>query len=155
MNKLLSTFRSPVKFRLYLLKKLPSLFFWKIKVEEINKYRSKVSIPYCWRTQNPFRSIYFSALAGTAELSTGLLAFLAVEEQNVSMLVVGVNGRFTKKADSRTYFICKQGQKLIDTVDKAIKTGEGQTVKIISEGFNDNNELVAEFEFTWSFKKRG
>ena len=154
MNKLLSTFRSPFKLRLYFLKKLPSLFFWKIKVEEIDNNKAKISIPYCWRTQNPFKSIYFSALAGAAELSTGLLALLAVEKANVSMLVVGVKGKFTKKANTKTYFICEQGQDIQDTVKRAIETGEGQTVNILSKGFNENDELVAEFEFTWSFKKR-
>ncbi len=154
MSKLISIFRSPFKMKLYFLKKLPSLFFWNIRVEEIQPTRAKISIPYGWRTQNPFKSIYFSALAGAAELSTGLLAFLAAENQDISMLVVGVKGRFTKKANIRSFFICEQGQELIDTVNKAIETGEGQTVEVISRGFNENNELIAEFEFTWSFKKR-
>ena len=140
--------------KLYFLKKLPSLFFWNIKVEEIHPGKAKISIPYGWRTQNPFRSIYFSALAGAAELSTGLLAFLAIENKDISMLVVGIKGRFIKKANTKSYFICEQGQELIDTVNKSIETGEGQTVEVISRGYNENNELIAEFEFTWSFKKR-
>ena len=140
--------------KLYFLKKLPSLFFWKIRVDEISATRAKISIPFSWRTQNPFRSIYFSALAGTAELSTGLLAFLAIENKNLSMLVVGVKGEFFKKANSRTYFVCEQGQDIIATVEKAIKTGEGQTVKVISKGYNSKDEIVAKFEFTWSFKER-
>ncbi len=155
MSNLINIFRSPFKVKLYFFKKLPSLFFWKIRVEEIDIYKSKISIPFCWRTQNPFKSIYFSALAGAAELSTGLLAFLAVENRDVSMLVVGVKGRFTKKANTRSYFICEDGQALINAVKKAIETGEGQTVEVQSRGYNEIDELIAEFEFTWSFKKRG
>ncbi|HHB51858.1 MAG TPA: DUF4442 domain-containing protein [Saprospiraceae bacterium] len=154
MSKLLSVFKSPFKMRLYFLKKLPSLFFWKIKVEDIQPTKSKISIPFCWRTQNPFRSIYFSALAGTAELSTGLLAFLAIENNNMSMLVVGVKGEFIKKANTKTYFICDQGQDIISAVHKAIETGEGQMVTVVSKGYNDQDELIAKFEFTWSFKQR-
>ena len=70
------------------------------------------------------------------------------------MLVVGVKGEFLKKANSRTYFVCEQGQDIIATVEKAIKTGEGQTVKVISKGYNSKDEIVAKFEFTWSFKER-
>ena len=155
MSKLLLIFRSSLKLKIYFLKKLPSVFFWKIKVDEINENKSKISIPYCWRTQNPFRSIYFAALAGSAELSTGLLAFLAIEDKDVSMLVVGMKAQFSKKANTKTYFICEQGEEIQTAVNKAIKNGEGQTVTVISKGYNSDNELVAEFEFTWSFKLRG
>lgn len=140
--------------KFYFLKKLPSVFFWKINVEEINSQKAVISIPYCWRTQNPFRSIYFSALAGAAELSTGLLAFLAVEDKNMSMLVVGMKAEFVKKANTKCYFICEQGKDIQDAVNKAIISQEGQLVTVVSKGFNEDDELIAQFEFIWSLKQR-
>jgi len=155
MSKLIKTFNSPFKMRLYFFKKLPSLFFWGVKVQEINKSRAEISVKYSWRTQNPFKSIYFSTLAGTAELSTGLLAFLAIEKANISMLVVGMQARFMKKAKGKVIFICEQGDEISKAVENAIETNEGQEVLVISKGYNEEGEIVAEFDILWSFKKRG
>ena len=154
MSKLTTVFKSPWKIKLYFLKKLPSLFFWGIKIKEINQNRSEILIKYNWRTQNPFNSIYFSALAGAAELSTGLLALSAIENHNVSMLVVGMNASFFKKAKGKVVFVCEDGDKIKKTVKKAIETKEGQILSVSSRGFNKKKEIIAEFEFTWSFKKR-
>jgi acyl-coenzyme A thioesterase PaaI-like protein len=153
-SKLESVFKSKWKFRYFQLMKLPSLFFWGIKVHHIDIDRAEVTIPYRWTTQNPFGSIYFSAIAGAAELSTGLLAFLAIEGNDVSFLVVGVNGKFYKKASTKTVFICDQGQVIRDSISKAISSGQGEILTVKSAGYNEQKELVAEFEFTWSFKKR-
>ena len=154
MSKLISTFRSTFKMKMYFFKQLPSLFFWGVRVEKIDKSRAEISIKYRWRTQNPFRSIYFSALAGTAELSTGLLALLAIEKANVSMLVVGMQARFMKKAKGKVIFICEQGEQIFDAVKKAIDSGEGQEVLVISKGYNEQGDIVAEFDILWSFKRR-
>lgn len=130
------------------------MFFWKIKVEDISSKKAVISIPYCWRTQNPFKSIYFSALAGAAELSTGLLAYISVENKNMSMLVVGMEAEFVKKANTKCYFICDQGKDIQKIVDKAIETQEGQSIKVVSKGYNESDEVIAKFEFIWSFKQR-
>jgi acyl-coenzyme A thioesterase PaaI-like protein len=153
-SKLESVFNSGWQFRYFQLMKLPSLFFWGIKVHHIDSDRAEVTIPYRWTTQNPFGSIYFSAIAGAAELSTGLLAFLAIEGNNISFLVVGVNGKFYKKATTKTLFICDQGQLIRDAVNRAISTGQGEILTVKSLGYNEQREVVAEFDFTWSFKKR-
>ena len=115
---------------------------------------AKISIKYGWKTQNPFGSIYFSALAGTAELSTGLLAMLAIEKEDVSMLVVGMQARFMKKAKGKIVFTCEDGIKISKAVQNAILTGEGQEVLAISKGYNEEGDIVAEFDILWSFKKR-
>jgi hypothetical protein len=140
---------------MYFFKKLPSLFFWGVRVKEINQSRAEILVKFGWRTQNPFKSIYFSTLAGTAELSTGLLAFLAIEKANVSMLVVGMQARFMKKAKGEVVFICEQGDDIFNTVNKAIETGEGQEILVTSKGYNEDGDIVAEFDILWSFKKRG
>jgi hypothetical protein len=51
-------------------------------------------------------------------------------------------------------FVCDQGQLIRDTIGRAISTGQGEVLTVKSLGYNDQKELVAEFEFTWSFKKR-
>ena len=45
-SKLESVFKSKWKFRYFQLVKLPSLFFWGIKVQHIDSDRAEVTIPY-------------------------------------------------------------------------------------------------------------
>ncbi len=143
------------KMRLYFWKKLPSLIFWGVRVANASPQRCEVTLPYGWRTQNPFRSIYFAAQCGAAELSTGLLATIAIRGRGpVSMLITGVEAEFVKKADSKTTFICTEGDKILEAVQRAIESGEGQEVVVNSTGVQASGEVVSRIRFRWSFKKK-
>ena len=101
------------KFWLGMWKDLPSVAFWGIKVKDLNDTSCVVVVPFNYRSKNPFRSIYFGALSGAAELATGLLCKkLILERGNFSMLVTGFRAEFTKKATSATFFTCDQGKEL-------------------------------------------
>ncbi|NBC07827.1 MAG: DUF4442 domain-containing protein [Bacteroidetes bacterium] len=155
LTKLLRDFNTPWKMRLYFLQKLPSCLFWGIRVESVDLEQGVVSIPFSWRTQNPFRSIYFAALCGAGELSSGLLAVAALRSQPpVSMLVTNIEARFVKKADTLTTFTCQDGQALRDTVQRALDTGEGQELVVRSTGRNTDGAVVCELTLTWSFKRK-
>ncbi|MCO6477378.1 MAG: DUF4442 domain-containing protein [Phaeodactylibacter sp.] len=147
---------TPWKLRLYFLQKLPSCWFWGVRIREATPARCQVSIPYSWRTQNPFRSTYFAALAGAAELSTGALALIALHGRGrISMLITGLEGQFTKKAASRTTFTCEQGKIIQEAVQKAVDSGVGQTARVLTIGRNEAGEEVCRFWLTWSFKVKG
>src|SRR4030095_5696396 len=92
--------RSPVKFRMFLLSKLPSAYFSGVRILEISEKECKVTVPYKWFSKNPFRSTYFACLSMAAEMSTGTLAMIHTygREPRVSMLVVRLEGEFLKKA---------------------------------------------------------
>jgi Domain of unknown function (DUF4442) len=146
--------RPPIKFRLYLLTKVPAAFFAGLRVAEADVDHCVVTIPYRWSTQNPFRSIYFACLGMAAEMSTGILAMANVYKSNppVSMLVIGMEAGFTKKATGLTRFTCNDGAAIRAAVERAKATGEAQIVKAKTVGLSKNGELVAEFSLTWSFK---
>ena len=148
--------KHPVKFRLFLLFKLPAAFFSGVRIKEIDETRCVVTIPYKWFSQNPFRSTYFACLAMAAEMSTGSLAMMHISKRNppVSMLVVKLEAVYFKKATGLTIFTCNKGKELKDTIDRAIATGEGQSFSALSEGVNDMGEKIADFYITWSFKKK-
>jgi hypothetical protein len=150
----LRVIRSPLRFRLYLLLKIPSAFFSGLRVHQIDENQSIVTVPYKWFTRNPFRSTYFACLGMAAEMSTGILAMAQVYQLKppVSMLVVSMEANFSKKATGTTRFRCTDGQLIRDTIALARSTGEGQTIRARSEGTNANGELIAEFFITWSFK---
>lgn len=148
--------RHPIKFRLYLLKNLPAAYFSGLRIRSVTGEKCEVSIPYKWFTRNPFRCTYFACLSMAAEMATGILAMAANYKSSprVSMLVTAVEGTFYKRAKGLTTFVCAEGHSIQHAIAKTIASREPQSVKILSSGFNEENELIAEFSITWSFKAR-
>lgn len=146
----------PVKFRLFLISKLPAAYFSGVRVRYLDADRSEVTIKYRWFATNPFRSIYFACLAMAAEMSTGVLAmgFLHAGETPVSMLITGMDAEFLKKATGRITFHCTDGARVAESIGQAVATGSGVEVKLFSEGKNEAGDTIARFSFTWSFKSK-
>ena len=61
---------------------------------------------------------------------------------------------FIKKAIGRTTFTCTDGEKLFGAVNAAVATKDPQVQTVSTSGCDINGEIVAQFEFTWSFKQR-
>lgn len=153
-EKYLSRMTNPLIFWWAMLFKLPSAVFWRLKIKSLSLSHCEVSIPFFWRSQNPFQSIYFAALAGAAELSTGALCQLAMAGKgSFSMLVVDFRAEYHKKANQTITFACDQGQELIALIE-ALQPGETNTLTMISTGRNQTGEIVAKFYVTWSFKRK-
>jgi len=148
--------KHPVKFRMFLLSKLPNAFFAGVRVKEINENSCTTVVPYKWFTKNPFRSTYFACLSMAAEMSTGALclAHLYKRSPAVSMLVVKVEGEYFKKAIGVSTFICEDGMQIKNTIDEAVISGEPKMFRARSVGKNKNGEIIAEFFITWSFKAK-
>lgn len=145
---------NPLFYNLFLFWKLPAAFWSGVRLKSINSKQAIVSVPYFWLSQNPFRSTYFACLSMAAEMSTGLLALGNVMEsgKNISMLVVDMESQFLKKATQKTYFTCSEGDKIAQTIEEAIATGEGKICTITSIGKDKSGKEIAKFQFTWSFK---
>jgi hypothetical protein len=154
MTSFQKTIKNPILFRLYLLTKLPSAFFAGLRITHLDTDACTVTVPYKWFTRNPFRSTYFACLAMAAEMSTGVLAMSSVYRRTppVSLLVVHLEASYFKKATGLTRFQCTDGPLIRETIEKAIATGESQTMRARSAGTNANSDLIAEFYITWSFK---
>lgn len=142
------------RFIIFLIFKLPLAFIAGLRVKKISFEESIVTAPFSFWNKNPFNSIYFAVLSMAAELSTGLLALMHVDKKNekISMLVVGMESKFYKKAVTKVKFICENGRDISDVIDKAIKSKMGQTIIANSKGFDEKGICVAEFNITWSFK---
>ncbi len=152
---LIGQLRNNSKMRYYFFTKLPSLLWWGIRIKSCTHLKTEITIPFGWRTQNPYKSIYFAAQAGAGEFATGMLCLIAMQgRKDISMLVVKQEAVFTKKASSRTTFTCEDGQAVIDIMQKALETGEGHTLTMTSIGRNAEGEEVSQVRITWSFKKR-
>ena len=154
-KSVLADMNSPVKMWLWLFTKLPAAWFMGVRMKKLNPERCEVTLPYGWRSQNPFQSIYFAAQMAAAEFSTGALAILALSGRGrVSMLVSNISGEFTKKANTKTTFTCEQGAEVFAVVEKAIQTGEPQMITMVSTGRQESGEVVSVTKITWSFKAK-
>jgi acyl-coenzyme A thioesterase PaaI-like protein len=144
------------KFRFFMFQKLPAAYFSGVRVREIGPEYARVSVPYTWFSQNPFRSTYFACLSMAAEMSTGLLGMMQVHGRKpaVSMLVVKIEGEFLKKATGITTFTCKDGAVIAQAVEQTLATGDPVIVRSESIGLNDAGEVVAVFHVTWSFRAK-
>ena len=147
---------SPFKMRLYMLKHLPMGALAGLKVVEIDKRHAVVTVPYKPLNKNPFRSMYFAVLSMAAELSSGILAMALVADSSVpvSMLVFNMQASFTKKARTLTRFECNDGERIAEAINQSIETGEGKTVEVSTTGYDTSGDVVATFQFTWTFKPK-
>ena len=144
------------RFGIYLLRHLPLGWVAGLRVEQYDALGATVSVPYCFITKNPFRSIYFAPLSMAAELASGLPALGAVKKagQPVSMLVDGMQAEYLKKARSRTHFRCNDRAAFETAVTEALKNPDGTRFTSLSEGTDSKGEMVARFHIIWTFKQK-
>ncbi len=145
---------STFKINLFLFLKLPAAFWCGVRLISINNHQCTTSVKHRWFNQNPFNSMYFAVQAMAAELSTGALVMQSIKtsEKKISMLVARNTCVFTKKATGRIIFTCNEGQQIEETIQKAINSGEGQTIWLKSIGTNEKGEVVSEMDFEWTLK---
>lgn len=146
---------SPWKIRLFLFWKLPAAWFMGIGLRHCDGEKAVVGLPYSWRSQNPFRSIYFAAQCGAGEMSTGILALMHLQgKPPVSMLVTHIEAAFFKKASDTLLFTCEDGAAIKSVIQNALDTGEGQTFRATSIGRLPDGTEAARVYITWSFRKK-
>ena len=148
---------TPKKINAFLLFKLPAAFFTGVRLVSLEAEKSSVSVKHRWINQNPFKSLFWAVQGIASELSTGVLVMKEIDAsgKRISMLVTGMNASFTKKATGRITFTCLDGLLVSEAVQKTIETGEGQTISMTSEGFNEKGESVSKFVYEWSLKVKG
>ena len=142
-------------FNLFLGLKLPTCFFWGIKLKELSDDSCSILIPFTWRTKNPFKSIYFAALAGAAELSTGLIwVNLLGFKAPYSILVKGCELSFVKKSTTGITFTCEDGPKAKNLAQQLQHPGDIIELKMTAIGRNESGITVAEMIFHWTVKRQ-
>lgn len=151
---------NPVLQRLYMLAKLPSIWFMGARVQELTPERSSIRLPYAWRSQNPFRSTYFAAQAAAAEISTGFLVATLMQGQGkFSMLVTHMEADFHKKATDTLIFTCNEREIIIEALEQSKATGEGQAFTLHTKGVqtlkDGSKQVASSFAFEWSIKYKG
>ena len=156
VSAFIKSLKHPLKFRMFLLSRLPNAFFAGLRIKDLDETVCRVSVPYKWFTKNPFRSTYFACLSMAAEMSTGALCLVHLYKRDppVSMLVVKVESEYFKKATGKTFFTCEEGLMIKETIEQTIEKGEAKIFRARSIGKNAEGLIVAQFFITWSFKSK-
>ena len=141
---------------LWMWRTLPLAAFAGLRVVRIDEQACAVRLPGGWRTQNPFRSTYFAAQAMAAEMSTGVPALVLLRDApaSVAMLVVGLRATYTKKLVGTGTFTFGDVVGMEAAVGRAATSDEPQAFVARSFGRDEAGDVVAEFEVTWSFRRR-
>ncbi len=148
--------QTPWKIRAFFFRHLPTMWWWGGRILSASPEKIVASLPFSWRTQNPFHSTYFAAQSGVGELVTGLLVQLATkgQPQKLSTLVIDFQGQFTKKATETVFYSCEQGAEIFETVQKALASNEAQTIDCFAVGNTATGLEVGRVKVTWSIKAK-
>ncbi|WP_142785534.1 DUF4442 domain-containing protein [Changchengzhania lutea] len=142
------------KLNTYTMFKLPAAYLCGVRTKYIDNEKCIVGVRFKWINQNPFKSMFWAVQGMAAEFSTGALMISKIQEsgKRVSMLVTTNNATFSKKAIGKINFTCNEGKAVDEVLEKAIETGEGQTLWMQSVGKNEDGVIVSTFNFEWSVK---
>ncbi|KJD33571.1 thioesterase [Tamlana nanhaiensis] len=145
---------TPKKLNTFTMFKLPSAYLCGVRTKFINPEKCVVTVKHRWINQNPFKSMFWAVQGMAAEFSTGALMISKIQAsgKKISMLVTSNNANFTKKATGKITFTCNDGALIDEALNKAIETGEGQTLWMKSVGVNEAGGVVSTFNFEWSVK---
>lgn len=147
---------SPWRFRGFLWARLPLAACAGVSLRSLDAESCTVSLPGGWRTRNPFGSAYFAAQAMAAEMSTGAPAFMLVKgaSASVAMILREIRAVFTKRITGRSSFTFADVAGMQAVVERAARSGESEVYTGRSIGRTADGAIAAEFDVTWSFKRR-
>jgi len=145
----------PNKINKWMLFKLPAAWLTGVRISSISDTKCEVKVRFKWINQNPYRSMFWAVQGMAAELTTGMLLTKSIQESNtnISMLLVANKSSFYKKAVGKIKFICDEGEaakKLINLTKKNIT----HKAWLKAKGIDETGDIVSEFDFEWSCKKR-
>jgi hypothetical protein len=146
----------PWSFRAYLLAKLPLAAFAGLRLRRLDDQACTVFLPGGWRTRNPFGSTYFAAQVMAAEMSTGAPALVLTRaaSASVALILTGITAAFTKRVTGGALFTFEDVAGLRAAIDGVAGRGGTATYTGRSTGRTEDGTVAAEFDVTWSFKRR-
>ncbi|MEQ8325150.1 MAG: DUF4442 domain-containing protein [Vicingaceae bacterium] len=149
--------RNSFYLKIFLLRRLPMALLAGLKVRHLDERECRVSVPYNFLTRNPFKSMYFAVQSMAAEFSTALLLVQQIEssKENIALIIVSMNADFVSRAQGQAHFTCESDESISAAIARTVKSGQPETVTLVSVGRSNEGEEVSTFTFTWSVKKRG
>ena len=146
---------TPSKINRWMLFKLPAAWLTGVRLTLINENKCEVKVRFKWINQNPYRSMFWAVQGMAAELTTGMLLTKSIQDSkaNISMLLVSNKSSFHKKAVGKITFTCNEGETAKQLINSTIKNVTSKAW-FKAKGYDEQGDLVSEFDFEWSCKKR-
>ncbi len=147
---------NPFLFRLGLMKDLPLASVTGVKLKRLTAEECELTVPYKFLNKNPFKTTYWAVLGMSAEMASGLLLLMYTHKlkPSVSTFVIGCEATFVKRALGKTTFRCVQGKEIAEKIIRTARSFEPEEIRCVTNAYNEQGELVAEFTFTWGIKAR-
>ncbi len=145
--------RRRIRFRLFTALTMPAAWFSGLRMDDIGNQSCTTSLPGGWRSQNPFKTMYWAVQGMGAELSTGAVPFAISRSmsEKLRMFVVGTEAKFVKRAKGRITFTCDEVVKSREAIEESMKTGKPTEIELTSVGRDDSGDIVSEWVFKWNF----
>lgn len=145
--------------RMFTLLKVPSLFFMRPSVVQLDDEVCTVKMPFKRRNKNHINSMFVGVLTSAADCTSVLAAMhkTMMRDINVVFALKDMHVDFKKRAEGDTYFTCTQGLEIAKYVEEAVQTKErlNRKIKVIATcPDKTGDEPVAEFTITLSLKAR-
>ena len=143
----------PIKFRLFSLVSMPAARFAGLRLDRLDNETCVTSIPGGWRSQNPFKTMYWAVQGMGAELATGAPPFAMSRSmsERLRMFVVGTEATFVKRAKGRITFTCDEVSASREAIEQSLESGESVDCDLRSVGRDSSGDVVSEWVFKWNF----
>ncbi len=147
---------SPFQINKFLLFKLPAAYLCGVRLLSIDSEKTQVYVRFAWINQNPFKSMFWAVQGMAAELASGMLVMQFIRSQNrsISMLLIGVQAEFYKKAKGKILFTCSDGAIAQRGVSQCSNNPSGAQFELTTVGYDNVGDLICRFKFQWSVKSR-
>ena len=146
---------TPSKINRWMFLKLPAAWLSGVRLTLIDQDKCEVKVRFKWINQNPYRSMFWAVQGMAAELTTGMLLTKYIQDSNanISMLLVSNKSSFHKKAVGKIVFTCEEGENAKKLIKSTIQNITSKAW-FKAKGYDETGDLVSEFDFEWSCKKR-
>ncbi len=144
------------RFRAFTLLSMPSAAFIGLRVVRADDEICATSVPGGWRSQNPFKTMYWAAQGMAAELATAVHAFALsrASPNGIRMFVVGTEATFVKRAKGKIEFTCEDIPAARDAIEETLASGESIDLDLRAVGRDQSGDVVSEWVFKWNFRAR-
>ena len=144
------------KFNAILKKEIPIAWIAGVRFHSFSDDIFKTKVELDLLNQNPFGSMFWAVEGMAAEFAGGMMLLNKIEAsgKSIASLVIKNEVIFSKKAVGKIIFTCKEGKMIDAMLQEAIATNSTKTFELTSIGTDEQNDVVAEFKFTWSIKIR-
>ncbi len=145
--------KSRMKFRAFAAMSMPAAWFAGLRMDKLDNESCVTSLPGGWRTQNPFKTMYWAVQGMGAELATGAAPFAMSRSmpEKLRMFVVGTEAKFVKRAKGRITFTCNDVNAAREAIEESMKSGEPVECDFASIGTDASGDIVSEWVFKWNF----